>query len=63
MLRTTAEAEGEVMAMSKTGLSPPVICVTNRSKAILLWLFFLFYVLVFKNFVLLAPYVCFHIFS
>ena len=25
--------------------------------------FFLFYVLVFKFFVLLAPYVCFHIFS
>ena len=30
----------------KTGLSPP-LCVTDRSKAILLWLFFLFYVLVF----------------
>ena len=41
----------------KTGLSPPV----DRSKAILLWWFFLFYVLVFKICVLLAPYVCFHI--
>ena len=28
-----------------------------------LWWFFLFNVLVFKFFVLLAPYVCFHIFS
>ena len=34
-----------------------------RSKAILLWWLFLFYVLVFKFFVLLAPYVCFHSFS
>ena len=32
-------------------------------KAELLWWFFLFYVLVFKFFVLLAPYVCFHIFN
>ena len=47
----------------KTGLSPSVIFVTDRSKAILLWWFFLFYVSVFKIFVLLAPYVCFHIFS
>ena len=48
----------------QTGLSPPVtVCVTDRSKAILLWWFFLFYVLVFKIFVLLAPYVCFHICS
>ena len=39
-------------------------CVTDRSNAILLWWFFLFYVLVFKTiFVLLAPYVCFHSFS
>ena len=37
--------------------------MTDRSKAILLWWFFLFYVLVFNFFVLLAPYVCFHIFS
>ena len=44
----------------KTGLSPPVFCVTDRYKAILLWWFFLFYVLVFNFFVLLAPYVCFH---
>ena len=35
--------------------------LTNRSKAILLWWFLLFYVLVFKLFVLLAPYVCYHI--
>ena len=35
--------------------------INDRSKAIrLLWLF-LFYVLIFKVFVLLAPYVCFHI--
>ena len=47
----------------KTGLSPLKLCVTDRSKAILLWWFFLFYVLVFKFFVLLAPYVCFHIFN
>ena len=40
---------------------PPVLCVTDRSKAICLWWFFLFYVLVFKISVLLAPYVCFHI--
>ena len=39
-------------------------CVTDRSKSILLWWFFLFYVFVFKTFfVLLAPYVCYHIFS
>ena len=37
--------------------------VTDRSKAILLCWFFLFYVLVFKIFVLLATYVCFHIFK
>ena len=38
--------------------------ITDRSKAILLWWFFLFYVLVFKNVsVLLAPYVCFYIFN
>ena len=36
---------------------------TDRSKAILLWWFFLFYVLVFKIFVLLAPYECSHTFS
>ena len=35
--------------------------ITDRSKAILLWWFFLFYVLVLKIFVMLAPYVCFHI--
>ena len=34
----------------KTGLSPPVKCVTDRSKAIILWWFFLFYVLVFNFF-------------
>ena len=34
------------------------------NDAILLWWFFLFYVLVFKNFfVLLAPYGCFQIFN
>ena len=38
-----------------------LLCVTDRSKAIFLWRFFLFYVLVFKFFVLLAPYVWFHI--
>ena len=37
--------------------------ITDRSKAILVWWFFLFYVLVFKTFVLLAPCVCFHILS
>ena len=48
----------------KTVLSPPAILyITDRSSAILLWLFLLFYVLVFKIFVLLAPYVCYHIFS
>ena len=31
------------------------------SKAIFLWWFLLFYVLLFKIFVLLAPYVCYHI--
>ena len=34
-----------------------------RSKAILLWWFFLFFVLVFNIFVLLVLYVCFHVFS
>ena len=44
--------------------SSALSCVTDRSKSILLWWFFSFYVLVFGNFfVLLAPYVCFHIFS
>ena len=48
----------------KIDLSPPVtVCYTDRSKSILLWWFFLFYVLVFKNFVLLVSYVCFHILS
>ena len=45
----------------KNDLSPPYIAV--RSKAILLWWFFLFYVLVFKLFVLFATGVCFHVFS
>ena len=35
----------------------------RRSKAILLWWLFLFHVLVFKIFVPLAPYVCYHSFS
>ena len=34
----------------KTGLSPSVIYITDRSKAIILWLFLLFYVLVFNFF-------------
>ena len=34
-----------------------------RFRCKLLWCFFLFYVLVFNTFVLLALYVCFHIFS
>ena len=34
----------------KIDLNPPVLCVTDRSKSILLWWFFLFYVLVFKIF-------------
>ena len=48
---------------------PASNCVTDRSKAILLWVFFFFffffffYVLVLKFFVLLAPYVCCHIIS
>ena len=37
--------------------------ITDRSKAILLWWFLLFYVLVLKLFVLFAPYVSFHIFN
>ena len=32
--------------------------ITDRSNAVLLWWFLLLYVLVFKIFVLLAPYVC-----
>ena len=39
------------------------LCVADHFKSILLWWFFLFYVLVFEIFELLAPYVCFHIFS
>ena len=39
------------------------VLITDRSKAILRWWFFLFYVLVFKRFVLFAPYVCCHVFS
>ena len=39
------------------------VCV-NEGQDKLLWWFFLFYVLVFKIFfVLLAPYICLHIFS
>ena len=39
-------------------------CVTDRSKSILLWWFFLFYVVVFKIFCAVgALYMCFHIFS
>ena len=37
------------------------IYITDRSNAILPWWFFLCYVLVFKLFVILAPYVCLHI--
>ena len=32
------------------GLIYPALCVTGRSKSILLWWFYLFYVLVFKIF-------------
>ena len=39
----------ERLGTCKTGLSPSVTLVTDRSKSILLWWFFLFYVLVFKN--------------
>ena len=47
----------------KIDLSLPKFYITDRSNAILMCWFLLFYVLVFKIFVLLAPYVCFHIFS
>ena len=50
----------ELICKYKVGLKT---LFTARSKAMLLWWSFLFYVLVFKFFVLLAPYVCFHIFS
>ena len=40
----------------KAGLSPPNFFVTDRSKAILLWWFILFYVLVFK--VIAAHFSC-----
>ena len=52
------------LGKGKIDLMPPVsLYITDRSKAILLWWFLLFYVLVFKFFVLLAPYVCYHIFG
>ena len=35
----------------------------NEKEYSFLWWFFMFYVLVFNIFVMLAPYVCFHIFS
>ena len=38
----------------KTGLSPPIFCVTDRSKAIRLWWFFFLSLCLFL--VLLAPY-------
>ena len=47
--------------MSRMAACVSLLCVTDLFKAILLWWFFLFYVLVFKIFVLLAPFVCFHI--
>ena len=51
------------LGTGKIDLSLPVIYITDRSRAILLWWFLLFYVLVFKMFVLLVPCVCYHIFS
>ena len=46
--------------MLHTSLPPGLdtVNITDRSKAILLWCFLLFYVLVFKLFVLFAPHVC-----
>ena len=47
----------------KTGLSPPVFYITDRSKGILLWWFLLFNALVFKHFcVVVALCVCNQIF-
>ena len=37
--------------------------ITDRSNAILLWWFLLFYVSALIFFVLVAPYMCFHSFS
>ena len=48
------EAEDEVRPVK-------LFYITNRSKAILLWWFFLFYVLVFNFYMPLAPYVRFQI--
>ena len=39
-----------------------IVYITDRSKAMLLWWFYLFYVFM-SNFVLLAPHVRFNIFS
>ena len=57
----TAE-DGARLGPCKTGLSPTVILFTDRSKAILLLWFYLFYVLE-SNFVLFEHYVRFHSFS
>ena len=40
-----------------------ILLIVSSIKAILLWWFLLVNVLVFKTFVLLAPYVRYHIFS
>ena len=46
---------------STPGLSPPVIYITDRSNAILLWWFLLFYVLMFKSFCAVCTLCVFHI--
>ena len=49
----------KMAAMPIYGKNPSKIFFSGTTGS--LWWFFLFYVLVFKIFVLLAPYVCFHI--
>ena len=54
-----------VMRQSRCLVFNPIMvdCYADRSKAILLWWLFRFMFWCLKFFVLLAPYVCFHIFS
>ena len=54
----------QLLKSSMGDLVDPYSVAASKLVTDLMWWFFLFYVLVFKNFfVLLAPYVCFHIFS
>ena len=50
MAKTATDCHNGMIIISLYGVINRSLCVTDRSKAILLWWFFLFYVLVFKMF-------------